>query len=50
MQYPDVYILRHGQTEWNVNARLQGRFDSDLTETGRAQAAQQGALLRQLWP
>lgn len=50
MSYPPIYLLRHGQTEWNVAARLQGRFDSALTEQGRAQAARQGEILAQLWP
>ena len=30
--------MRHGQTEWNVEARIQGQGDSDLTEEGRVQA------------
>ena len=46
MSYPTVYLLRHGQTEWNVASRLQGKLDSPLTEIGRAQAMQQGALLK----
>lgn len=29
-----LYIVRHGETEWNVRNRLQGRKDSDLTEQG----------------
>jgi 2,3-bisphosphoglycerate-dependent phosphoglycerate mutase len=33
-----VIAVRHGQTEWNVQARIQGQGDSDLTEEGRAQA------------
>lgn len=33
-----VIAVRHGQTEWNVQARIQGQGDSDLTEAGRAQA------------
>ncbi|MEN8951536.1 histidine phosphatase family protein [Planktotalea arctica] len=49
MTYPTVYLLRHGQTQWNVAARLQGRLDSDLTEQGRAQALRQGALLSEHW-
>ena len=44
--YPDLYVLRHGQTVWNTQDRQQGRLDSPLTGTGRAQAAAQGALLR----
>lgn len=40
-----VFILRHGQTEWNLAGRMQGRRDSPLTERGRDQAARQGAIL-----
>jgi probable phosphoglycerate mutase len=39
--YPPVYILRHGQTEWNSAGRLQGRIDSPLTDLGRRQAEAQ---------
>ena len=35
---PVLYLLRHGQTDWNVAGRSQGRLDSPLTELGRAQA------------
>ncbi len=41
-----MFILRHGETLWNVEGRMQGGLDSPLTERGRAQALQQGALLR----
>ncbi len=34
----DIYFVRHGQTEWNVQTRLQGRGDSPLTELGKRQA------------
>jgi broad specificity phosphatase PhoE len=33
-----IYIVRHGQTEWNVEHRLQGHQDSPLTELGVQQA------------
>jgi probable phosphoglycerate mutase len=33
-----VIVVRHGQTEWNVQARIQGQGDSELTDEGRAQA------------
>jgi len=43
--YPEIFVLRHGQTEWNRIGRHQGRKDSPLTELGRAQARDQGAVL-----
>lgn len=32
-----VYFVRHGQTQWNVEKRLQGRTDIPLNEAGRLQ-------------
>jgi probable phosphoglycerate mutase len=45
MKLPKLYLLRHGQTEWNVVRRFQGQQNSDLTKTGRGHAAAQGRLL-----
>ncbi|WP_299731133.1 histidine phosphatase family protein [uncultured Tateyamaria sp.] len=45
MRYPDLLILRHGETEWNLAGRMQGEMDSPLTAKGRAQADAQGRLL-----
>ncbi len=42
---PPLYVLRHGETDWNAQNRLQGRFDSPLTGTGRAQAQAQHRIL-----
>ncbi len=43
-----LYVLRHGQTEWNLAGRMQGRMDSPLTALGEAQADAHGALLKSL--
>ena len=43
-----VYFVRHGQTDWNAEGRLQGQADTDLNATGRAQASRNGELLREL--
>ncbi|MEJ6402384.1 histidine phosphatase family protein [Yoonia sp. 2307UL14-13] len=45
MDFPELYILRHGETVWNAENRMQGGLNSPLTEKGRAQAARQGELL-----
>lgn len=33
-----IYIVRHGETEWNVLGKLQGKQDIPLNEKGRKQA------------
>jgi probable phosphoglycerate mutase len=40
-----LYILRHGETVWNTQARMQGRLDSALTDKGREQAAEHARVL-----
>jgi len=44
-QFPKIWFLRHGQTEWNLERRLQGQLDSPLTELGQSQARQQARIL-----
>ncbi len=46
---PVLYYIRHGETDFNVEARLQGRRDTVLNARGRQQAAECGELLRDLF-
>jgi len=48
VHFPPVFILRHGQTKWNLEGRLQGRRDSPLTDLGIQQAQIQRRLLAQV--
>jgi broad specificity phosphatase PhoE len=45
-----IYLVRHGETVWNVAGRQQGHLDSPLTERGVAQARAAGRALRQVLP
>jgi len=42
------YLVRHGETEWNAVARMQGQLDSPLTPLGREHAKVTGRLLARL--
>ena len=42
------YLARHGQTEWNVERRIQGQLDSFLTPEGQQQASQLAGQCREL--
>ncbi|URD60401.1 2,3-diphosphoglycerate-dependent phosphoglycerate mutase [Sphingomonas sp. KRR8] len=43
---PTLVLLRHGQSQWNLENRFTGWWDVDLTEAGVAEAAAAGALLK----
>jgi broad specificity phosphatase PhoE len=49
MAVPTIYYIRHGETEWNAEGKLQGTRDIPLNDLGRKQAAKAGAILDRLF-
>ena len=43
---PKIYIIRHGQTLWNLQHRFQGWLNSNLTDKGQNQAKLAGQFLQ----
>jgi broad specificity phosphatase PhoE len=41
-----LYVVRHGETDWNAAQKLQGQTDIPINERGRGQAARNGVALR----
>jgi len=44
---PKLILVRHGQSQWNLENRFTGWWDVDLTPQGVAEATAAGALLRE---
>jgi len=48
VSFPLFYFVRHGETDWNAERRLQGQLDVPLNGVGRRQSAHCGSTLRGL--
>ena len=44
---PQLVLVRHGQSEWNLQNRFTGWWDVDLTDKGVAEAREAGQLMRE---
>lgn len=45
MKYCDIYLVRHGETDWNAQGLLQGQTDIPLNQDGEKQAQQLTQML-----
>ena len=46
MKETELILIRHGETEWNSQQRMQGHSNSDLSEEGRAQIESLGQWMK----
>ena len=44
---PQLVLIRHGQSQWNLENRFTGWWDVDVTEKGAAEARAAGVLMRE---
>jgi broad specificity phosphatase PhoE len=49
MPAPTIYYIRHGETQWNADGKLQGQQDIPLNDLGRTQATHAGHILAGLF-
>ena len=47
MKLPTIILLRHGETEWNVEGRYQGQENSPLTPKGKVQAKENALKIKE---
>ena len=43
-----LILIRHGETLWNTQLRMQGRLDSDLTSKGESQIKALGEWMKEV--
>ncbi len=48
MLYYMIYVVRHGQTDWNLQGKCQGRVDIELNQTGIQQAKELANVLSKI--
>lgn len=41
-----IYLVRHGQTDWNYQKKIQGQQDVDINEQGIRQAEKLAEILK----
>ena len=46
----NIFLLRHGETDWNQEGRLQGHMDIPLNANGKSQISHAAQILKDLHP
>ena len=48
LNFSHLILIRHGQSEWNLQNRFTGWVDVDLTPKGKLEACKAGELIKKL--